>query len=110
MKKKPKAKVTYAAFDVADFLDNEEVVAEYFSAAAHDKNSDVLLKDSLFDMAKIFDNLNEEQLALVRARIQRSIDDPRPSIPAMKFSQVSRSTWKPIKTLEFCHLLRNECS
>jgi probable addiction module antidote protein len=51
MKKKPKAKVTYTSFDVADYLDNEEVIAEYLSAAAQDKNSDVLLK-ALSDVAK----------------------------------------------------------
>ena len=51
MKKKSKAKVTYTAFDVADYLDNEEVIAEYLSAAAQDKNSDVLLK-ALSDVAK----------------------------------------------------------
>ena len=31
-------------------------------------------------MAKAFDNFTEEQLAIIRARIQRSIDDPRPSL------------------------------
>jgi hypothetical protein len=31
-------------------------------------------------MVKAFDNLNEEQLAVIRARIQKSIDDPRPSL------------------------------
>lgn len=51
MKKKPKAKVTYTAFDVADYLDNEEVIAEYLSVAAQDRNSDVLLK-ALSDVAK----------------------------------------------------------
>ena len=51
MKKKPKAKVIYTAFDVADYLDNEEVIAEYLSVAAQDKNSDVLLK-ALSDVAK----------------------------------------------------------
>ena len=51
MKKTPKTKVTYAPFEIADYLDNEEVIAEYLSAAAQDKDSDVLLK-ALSDVAK----------------------------------------------------------
>lgn len=51
MKKKPKAKVTYAAFEIADYLDNETVIAEYLSAAAQDRNSNVLLK-AISDVAK----------------------------------------------------------
>ncbi len=51
MKKKTKSKVTYAPFEIADYLDNEEVIAEYLSAAAQDKDSDVLLK-ALSDVAK----------------------------------------------------------
>lgn len=35
--------VTYAAFDVSDYLDNEETIAEYLSVAAQDANPDVLL-------------------------------------------------------------------
>ncbi len=46
-----KKKVTFSKFDVADYLDNEEVIAEYLSAAAQDDNSDVLLK-ALSDVAK----------------------------------------------------------
>jgi probable addiction module antidote protein len=46
-----KKKVTFSKFDVADYLDNEEVIAEYLSAAAQDDNSDVLLK-ALCDVAK----------------------------------------------------------
>ena len=46
-----KKKVTYSSFDAADYLDNEEVIAEYLSAAAQDDNSDVLLK-ALSDVAK----------------------------------------------------------
>jgi probable addiction module antidote protein len=46
-----KKKVTYSSFEVADYLDNEEVIAEYLSAAAQDDNSDVLLK-ALSDVAK----------------------------------------------------------
>jgi probable addiction module antidote protein len=33
----------YATFDPADYLDNEEVIAEYLTAAAEDENPDVLL-------------------------------------------------------------------
>jgi len=51
MKKTPKPKVAYAAFEIADYLDNEEVIAEYLSAAAQDRDSDVLLK-ALSDVAK----------------------------------------------------------
>lgn len=51
MKKTPKTKATYAPFEIADYLDNEEVIAEYLSAAAQDKDSDVLLK-ALSDVAK----------------------------------------------------------
>ena len=46
-----KKKITFLKFDVADYLDNEEVIAEYLSAAAQDDNSDVLLK-ALSDVAK----------------------------------------------------------
>jgi probable addiction module antidote protein len=46
-----KKKVTFSKFDVADYLDNEKVIAEYLSAAAQDDNSDVLLK-ALSDVAK----------------------------------------------------------
>ena len=46
-----KKKVTFSKFEVADYLDNEEVIAEYLSAAAQDENSDVLLK-ALSDVAK----------------------------------------------------------
>lgn len=35
--------VTYAAFDVSDYLDNDDVIAEYLTAAAQDENPDVLL-------------------------------------------------------------------
>jgi probable addiction module antidote protein len=33
----------YATFDISDYLDNDEVIAEYLSAAAEDPNPDVLL-------------------------------------------------------------------
>ncbi len=43
--------VTYAPFDVADYLDNDEVIAEYLSAAVEDPNPDVFLA-ALGDVAK----------------------------------------------------------
>ncbi len=46
-----KVKVTYSTFQVSDYLDNEKVIAEYLSSAAHDENPDVLLK-ALADVAK----------------------------------------------------------
>jgi len=42
---------TYASFDAADYLDNDEVVAEYLSAALEDANPDVFLA-ALGDVAK----------------------------------------------------------
>ena len=50
-KVKVAAKVTYAPFEVADYLDSEETIAEYLSLAALDENPDVLLK-ALGDVAK----------------------------------------------------------
>ena len=41
----------YAFFDAAEYLDNDEVVAEYLSAAADDPNPDVFLA-ALGDVAK----------------------------------------------------------
>lgn len=41
----------YAPFDVAEYLDNDEVVAEYLSAAMEDSNPDVFLA-ALGDVAK----------------------------------------------------------
>lgn len=41
----------YAPFDAAEYLDNDEVVAEYLSAAADDPNPDVFLA-ALGDVAK----------------------------------------------------------
>ncbi len=41
----------FATFDVADYLDNEETIAEYLSAAAEDPNQAVLLA-ALSDVAK----------------------------------------------------------
>ena len=51
VKANAKAKVTYAPFEVADYLDSEEAIAEYLSLAARDENSGVLLK-ALGDVAK----------------------------------------------------------
>jgi probable addiction module antidote protein len=34
---------SYATFDISDYLDNDEVVAEYLTAASQDANPDVLL-------------------------------------------------------------------
>jgi probable addiction module antidote protein len=42
---------TYAPFDAAAYLDNDEVIAEYLSAAAEDPNPDVFLA-ALGDVAK----------------------------------------------------------
>jgi probable addiction module antidote protein len=43
---------TYRPFDVADYLDNDEVIAEYLSAAVEDPNPDVFLA-ALGDVAKV---------------------------------------------------------
>jgi probable addiction module antidote protein len=51
VKENAKAKVTYAPFEVADYLDSEEAVAEYLSLAARDENPGILLK-ALGDVAK----------------------------------------------------------
>ena len=40
-----------APFDAADYLENEEVIAEYLSAALEDKNPDVFLV-AVADVAK----------------------------------------------------------
>lgn len=40
-----------ARFDVADYLDNEEVIAEYLTAALEDENPDVFLA-AVADVAK----------------------------------------------------------
>ena len=36
-------KTTYATFDIADYLDNNEVITEYLSVAAEDTNPDVFI-------------------------------------------------------------------
>jgi len=40
---KRKKRVKIAPFDAADYLDNEEVIAEYLAAALEDPNPDVFL-------------------------------------------------------------------
>jgi probable addiction module antidote protein len=45
---------TYAPFDPADYLDNDEVIAEYLSAAIEDANPEVFLA-ALGDVAKARD-------------------------------------------------------
>lgn len=42
---------TFAKFDAADYLDNEDVIAEYLTAALEDPNPDVFLA-ALADVAK----------------------------------------------------------
>jgi probable addiction module antidote protein len=42
---------TYASFDVAAYLDNDEAIAEYLAAAAEDPNPEVLIA-ALGDVAK----------------------------------------------------------
>jgi probable addiction module antidote protein len=44
-------KTTYAPFDAADYLDSDEVIAEYLSAAVEDANPEVFLA-ALGDVAK----------------------------------------------------------
>jgi probable addiction module antidote protein len=43
--------VKYATFDAVDYLDSDEVIAEYLSAAVEDPNPDVFLA-ALGDVAK----------------------------------------------------------
>ena len=43
--------VGFATFNVADYLDDDEVIAEYLAAAAEDSNPDVLLA-ALAEVAK----------------------------------------------------------
>jgi probable addiction module antidote protein len=44
-------KTTYEEFDAAAYLDNDEVIAEYLSAAAEDPNPDVFIA-ALGDVAR----------------------------------------------------------
>jgi probable addiction module antidote protein len=41
----------FAGFDAADYLDNEEMIAEYLTAALEDENPDVFLS-AIADVAK----------------------------------------------------------
>ena len=41
----------FAPLDISDYLDNDEVIAEYLSVAAEDENPDVLLR-AIADVAK----------------------------------------------------------
>jgi probable addiction module antidote protein len=47
----PKTAQQFAHFDVADYLDSDELVAEYLSAALEDTNPDVFLR-AVSDVAK----------------------------------------------------------
>ena len=51
MKENKKTKTSYTLFDAAAYLDNEEAIAEYLTAAAEDPNADVFLS-ALGDVAK----------------------------------------------------------
>lgn len=44
-------KIMYKEFNVAKYLDNEEIITEYLSAAAEDKNTDVFFA-ALDDVTK----------------------------------------------------------
>ncbi len=44
-------KTTYTTLDIAEYLDNDEVITEYLSAAAEDSNPDVFVA-ALGDVAK----------------------------------------------------------
>ncbi len=48
---KQKSGLGIAPFDAAEYLDNEEVIAEYLSAALEDSNPDVFLQ-AVADVAK----------------------------------------------------------
>jgi probable addiction module antidote protein len=48
---KRKSRVRTAPFEAADYLDNEEVIAEYLTAALEDSNPDVFLR-AMADVAK----------------------------------------------------------
>ena len=48
---KRKSRLGIAAFDASEYLDNEEVVADYLTAALEDRNPDVFLH-AVADVAK----------------------------------------------------------
>jgi probable addiction module antidote protein len=49
---KRKSRLGIAAFDASEFLDNEEVIGEYLTAALEDRNPDVFLH-AVADVAKV---------------------------------------------------------
>jgi probable addiction module antidote protein len=51
MTKKAAKKITVTRFDAADYLDSEEMIAEYLAAALKDDNPEVFLS-ALGDVAK----------------------------------------------------------
>jgi probable addiction module antidote protein len=51
MAKRRKSKVEIAPFDASDYLDNEEVIAEYLATALEDPNPNVFLR-AVADVAK----------------------------------------------------------
>ncbi len=57
-------KTSYAPFDAADYLDNDEVIAEYLSAAIEDSNPEVFFA-ALGDVAKA---RGMAQIAKIRTR------------------------------------------
>jgi probable addiction module antidote protein len=46
-----KSKIKFAKFDAADYLDSEEVIAEYLTAALEEENPNVFLA-ALSDVAR----------------------------------------------------------
>ena len=52
-------KTTYATFDIAEYLDNDEAIAEYLSVAAANKNPDVFIA-AIGDVAKAKHSLDME--------------------------------------------------
>ena len=65
--------VGFATFNVADYLDDDEVIAEYLAAAAEDSNPDVLLA-ALAEVAKAREwrKLPLQQDSAVKASIKHS--------------------------------------
>lgn len=90
---------SYAPFDTATYLDNDEVIAEYLSAAAEDPNPDVFLA-ALGDVAKARGmaqiakaaGLGRESLYKALSRGMRP--STRSSMPSAS-SSPSRSTSRP---------------
>jgi probable addiction module antidote protein len=63
---------TYAPFDAAAYLDNDEVVAEYLTAAAEDPNPEVFLA-ALGDVAKArgMAQIAKDDLGLLTRRAEK---------------------------------------